>query len=92
MPEQKRFVVFERPKGGKSWTIAYKESKEADRVLKDGSTDGFGDFTVPAMFHRLDLAEKWVKDVHSKRLGWWGGKPDQRPMEAYIADVPVPQD
>jgi len=86
MQVQKRIVVFERVQGGKSWTIASKESKESDR------NDGFGDFTIPALFSRMDLAEKWVKNEHSKRRGWWGGKPNQRPMEAFIADVPVPQD
>jgi len=80
-----RYVVFERTVGAKSWTIASKLSLAAARG------DKFGDFTVPAMFHRLNLARKFVRDVQSKRRGWWGGKPNQRPIESKIIKCILPE-
>ena len=70
----KRYVVFERTKGSKCWTIAHHEERN-----------------VPAQFSCLSCAWKWVADVHSKRRGWWGGKPNQRPMEAHIAEIDLPE-
>ena len=79
-----RYVVFERTVGTKSWTIASKLSLEAERG------DKFGDFDVLAIFHRLNLARKFVKEVQSKRRGWWDGKPNQRPMESKIVKCVLP--
>ena len=77
-----RYVVFERTVGAKCWTIAVKKSIDKG--------DGAGDFQLSAMFHRLNLARKFVKEVHSKRRGWWGGKPNQRPMESKIVKCVLP--
>ena len=77
-----RYVVFERTVGAKSWTIAFKPS------LYKG--DGSRDFNVPAMFHRFDSARKFVKNVQKKRRGWWGGVPDQRPIESKIIKCVLP--
>lgn len=78
-----RYVVFERTVGAKSWTIAVKKS--IDRG------DGIGDFQLPAMFARLSLAREFVKNVQSKRRGWWGGIPDQRPIESKIIKCALPE-
>ncbi len=78
-----RYVVLERTVGAKSWTIAFKRSIDKG--------DGIGDFDVPAMFHRLNLARKFVREVQSKRRGWWGGKPNQRPMESKIIKCMLPE-
>jgi len=72
------YVVFERTLGSKCWTLAYKEHWS-------DKTD-----TMPAIFSSRLAAKRWVRDVHSKRLGFWGGKPDQRMMEAHIAEVQHP--
>lgn len=77
-----RYVVFERTVGAKSWTIAVKKSVDLG--------DGLGDFHVPAMFARWALARAFVKNVQSKRLGWWNGKPNQRPMESKIIKCVLP--
>ena len=71
-----RFIVLERPEGSKCWTLASKN--EVGGMLK-------------ATFSTRTRAEEWVRDVHSKRLGWWRGVPDQLPMQAHIAEVRLPE-
>lgn len=71
-----QYVVFERTQGSKCWTIAMKKLPGT---------------RIPAYFHRKDLAKAFVRDVQSKRLGWWDGKPNQRPMESLIAAVKLPR-
>lgn len=49
------------------------------------------DSDTPACFRNINAAEDWVANVHSKRKGWWGGKPDQRPMQSHIAVIELPE-
>ena len=77
-----RYVVFERTVGTKSWRIAVKKSIDKG--------DGAGDFHLPAVFRRFNSARKFVKEVQSKRRGWWDGKPNQRPMESKIVKCVLP--
>ncbi len=73
---KKEYLVFERTQGSKCWTIAFKTARYGD--------------PIPAVFLKRERAEDWVAEVHSKKLGWWGGKPNQRPMEAHIAEIVLP--
>lgn len=87
----KRYVVFERVQGSKSWTIATKPVPPITNLpehLKCLETDEIT--FIPAMFHLYELAEKFVNEIQSKKLGWWGGIPSQRPFESHIAEVDCP--
>ena len=75
----KRHIVFERPRGSKSWTIAYRDP-----------VGGMASAATPAVFAARQNAVAFVNTVMPKRRGWWAGKPDQVPMESYIATVEVP--
>ena len=80
MKKQTRYIVFECVKmkpheGASSWTIAHRDPRRFDGELLPGT---------PACFSKRIHAREWVRDVHSKRLGWWHGKPNQRPMVAKI--------
>lgn len=73
----KRYLVFEKPEASKTWTIAFMAIPKFERM-------------TPADFIKRENAEAWVRDVHSKRLGWWEGKPNQVPLQAHIAEVELP--
>jgi hypothetical protein len=73
----KTYVVFECPQGSVTWTVAHREP-----------TVGFIGRT--AHFSTRECAERFCAEVMSKRRCWWGGQPDQRPMDWHIAEVELP--
>ncbi len=73
----KAYVVFECPQGSATWTVARRDPT-------------VGGVATTAHFLKRDVAERFCSEVMSKRRGWWGGKPDQRPMEWHIAEVELP--
>lgn len=75
------WIVLERTEGCTCWTIAFKNPE----VIQGHKA------VVPCNFHKRELAEAWVREVHSKRRGWWGGKPNQRPMQSCIVEVELPE-
>ncbi|MEI6148945.1 MAG: hypothetical protein WCS01_07595 [bacterium] len=73
----KAYIVFECPQGSACWTVAHRDPNGAG-------------IATTAHFHKKELAERFCSEVMSKRKGWWGGKPDQRPMDWHIAEVDLP--
>ena len=87
----KRYIVFERCVGTQSWTIAHKAVppiRNLPEHLKQFETDR--ETMVPAVFHLQEKAEDFVAEVKQTHRGWWAGIPDQRPMEACVACVDLP--
>ena len=76
-----RFIVFERVQGSECWTIAYQGERTVNGIVLG---------KLPAQFGALQAAEEWVEQVHSGRMGWWGGEAEARPMESHIARVELP--
>ena len=70
-----RYIVFERTMGSKCWTLVH--------VLFNGRY-------FPATFAKRKSATIVAKEI-KKKMGWWGGMPNQRPMQVYVATIKLPK-
>jgi hypothetical protein len=71
------YIVFECPQGSATWTVAHRDPNAVG-------------IATTAHFCTPEGAARFCADVMSKRRGWHGGKPDQVPMDWYIAEVNLP--
>jgi len=88
----KSYIVFERCVGSKPWIIAHKPMPPIQNLpehLKQFETDR--ETMIPAVFHLQEKAEAFATEVEQTHRVWWAGIPDQRPMEAYVACVDLPE-
>lgn len=75
----KRYVVFYRTQGSKSWCVAMKNAIGKPKMR------------LPAEFHKRENALKFIKTEIETKKGWWGGVPNQRPYEGCIITVTLPK-
>lgn len=87
----KRYLVFARTIGTQSWTLAHKMMPPIQNLpehLKQFETTE--ETAIPAVFWKKESAELFAETIRKEWLGWWAGVPDQRHMEAYVAEVDLP--
>jgi hypothetical protein len=72
-----RYIVFERPKGLKCWTMAYKTAKHG------------GD--IPAQFRTKEQAQDFIATVTASKTAWIEAWQMFVPVESHIASVKLPK-